>query len=122
MYVTLVHGRIVAPYCYGGNNRLTARYYDWRDAGDYWFARFEWFHPSEIKGFSFYRLTSEGRLEGRWWYDGEIPMETMNMDNVTADALVGGCVAVWERVAFPRIPKWAEEYFQKIQSKGTSGA
>ena len=44
------------------------------------------------------------------------------MDNVTADALVGGCVAVWERVAFPRIPKWAEEYFQKIQSKGTSGA
>lgn len=51
-YVADIHGQLVAPYCYSGNEELSGMYYDWRPVNDLYYARFRWRHDA-IEGFSF---------------------------------------------------------------------
>jgi hypothetical protein len=106
MYVRIINGRVLAPYCYEGDDELTGAYFDWQPFSDHFFARFEWFgHP--IRGFAFYKLASDDRLEGMWWLAADIPVESFVEVPKT-----GGARTEWRRVV-ARTPRWAEKYFRQ---------
>ena len=68
-YAKLINGELVAPYCYGGNHKLTGVYFGWRKTGEYWFGRFKWL-GTVISGFSFLKQESVDLLSGAWWSGG----------------------------------------------------
>ena len=41
IYAKFIGERFYAPYCYGGNDELTAVFYDWKRLNSYYFARFQ---------------------------------------------------------------------------------
>jgi hypothetical protein len=108
VYISSVADRLVAPYCYGSKDELTAYYYDWRKLGDYFFARFKWL-SREITGFTFLRQTSRDVLQGAWWYDDDIP-------ELPTQPLVGsGTPAIWRRVRKSKPPTWASKFVKRVQ-------
>jgi hypothetical protein len=42
-YAKVINDELVVPYCYGGNEELTSVFCDWKQTGEYWFARYRWF-------------------------------------------------------------------------------
>ncbi len=119
MYARVVGGKLIAPYCYRGNNELTAVYYDWKLLGEYWFARFQWLEHSDVRGFAFYRLTGQHELSGKWWIDENaesIPavMESMPPHSEKGDA---GAENIWVRLLNHTVPVWAEEYFGEFADR-----
>jgi nucleoside 2-deoxyribosyltransferase len=108
VYISSVAGRLVAPYCYGGENDLTAYYYGWQKLGDYFFARFKWL-SREISGFTFLRLTSRDVLQGAWWYDHEV-------DEVPTNPLMGsGNPTVFRRLREGKPPSWAIGFVERVR-------
>jgi hypothetical protein len=103
IYVALVNGKLLAPYCYRGNDKLTAECYDWKRIGDYLHARFQWLFRQEVSGFAFFRLISNDILEGAWWSSS------------------GAVKLRWER-SLEETPAWALEYFEDQKSKPPSEA
>lgn len=113
-YAKIVRGELHAPYCYGGDDVLTAIYYAFRRIGDYWFARFSWF-AAELSGFAFYRLKSENELEGAWYLDGDPDGEILDTQAISPESLERGNSASWQRLPQRELPSWAEEYFLAIE-------
>ena len=123
IYIKLINGILVAPYCYHGNNELTAEYYNWKKTGDYYFCQFRWF-DREIRGFAFYKLINNDFFEGKWWYEKDLPedhllynnfSEKFDFNNIEMDGNLGGVFSRWRRVKKDNPPKWAEEYFLKLK-------
>jgi nucleoside 2-deoxyribosyltransferase len=102
IYVAFVNGQLVAPYCYGGNDKVTGYYYDWKKVGDYFFARFRWI-SGEFSGFSFLKLNNSDALQGSWWLDDEFVVPT------NAPPATSGNAATWERRK-AKIPKWVRVF------------
>ena len=111
LYMKVVRGELVSPYCYGGNSELTGVYFGWRQTGEYWFARYQWVN-SDISGFSFLRMDSLESMSGAWWYSGQ---ETQG-DN--APPRSAGVSANWVRQAQAPTPSWAEDFFQEVEQHG----
>lgn len=109
----LVAGRLYIPYCYAGNDELTAHYFNCRMVGDTLFGRFEWFdHP--ISGYAFYKLGSRGRAIGGWWYAEDVPGDVQWDISRIDDSLPGMVKSTWQRVnGNPTFPLWAETYFSR---------
>jgi nucleoside 2-deoxyribosyltransferase len=108
LYVSAVGDRLVAPYCYGNNDSLTAYYYGWQKLGEYFFARFKWV-SREIEGFAFFRQTSRDILKGAWWFDdalGEVPSRPLQKSGVQV---------LWHRIRKPKIPEWATVFFDRVR-------
>jgi hypothetical protein len=116
IYIRVVNGQIVAPYCFGGNDELTAVYYDWKKVGDYWFARFMWFNET-IQGFGFFRAESTNVLEGRWWGTDEDEIESSPVEVPVMPAATTGVHSRWERISL-ETPTWAEEFFTAFERQG----
>lgn len=114
LYARVIDGQLVAPYCYGGNDELTAEYYDWKKVGDYWFTRYRWFDRS-ISGFAFYKLETSDKLVGMWWYRDDAPNEMSTFEDLDGKVRSRGHQAVWIRKRKLRPPKWVQEYFQKAE-------
>jgi hypothetical protein len=111
IYLRIVRGELVGPYCYGDNTRLTAAYFGCRRLGDYWFARFKWFE-SPVDGFIFLRQESFDRVSGAWWYsrkDQKPPQVPPNL---------GGAPCVWKRLLETDTPLWAERFFDDVEREG----
>jgi hypothetical protein len=106
VYVRVINELIVAPYCYSGNNELTAYYYDWRDVGEYLFARFRWVEL-EISGFTFLKRIAEDTLQGAWWYDEEV----QSLPDRPPEG--SGNQVTWHRTKRP-VPRWAREFFDNV--------
>jgi hypothetical protein len=117
MYIRVINGTLVAPYCYDGNDALTAEHYAWRKTGDFWFTRYRWF-TSRTGGFAFYKLESTNRLVGTWWYDEDSPREISTYEALDKKTRERGIQGTWTRRADFRLPTWAEEYFAKIEQQG----
>ena len=108
VHVEIIHGVVVAPYCYGGDDVLTAYYYDWQQMGDYMFARFKWI-IQPIQGFTFLKTTSVDTLQGAWWYDDKIAL-------VPDRPLEGsGQPVIWRRTGVAQPPKWASYFFARVR-------
>jgi hypothetical protein len=109
IYVQNVDGRLVAPYCYNGNDNLTAHYYGWRKLGDYFFARFRWM-SGNISGFTFLKHISKDVLQGAWWYEDEVP-------EIPAEPIKGsGTQVTWRRMPAAKSPAWAIQFLQRVKS------
>ena len=107
IYIRIIENVVVAPYCYGDNDELTAYYHDWQEMGDYLFARFKWV-VNPIRGFTFLKLVSPDTLQGAWWYDDKIAL-------VPDKPLVGsGKSVTWRRVHKARTPEWASSFFAQV--------
>jgi len=111
MYAKMVNSKLVMPYCYGGNDSLTAVYYDFSKTGEFWFARFSWV-KSEVSGFAFIKQVSRDFFSGAWWMDEDgveisdfppeqsgVPTKLERLDNNTP------------------IPTWAEQFFEEAEKK-----
>jgi hypothetical protein len=115
-YIRVIKGVLLAPYCYGGDNDLTAHFRDFRLLGDTLFGRFEWFH-TKLSGFLFLRRESERRLTGGWWYDTDLPEDIASDFLKVNDTIPGMIPLVLEREK-RKTPEWAEKYFNKVVAEG----
>lgn len=111
VYMRVVRGELVSPYCYGGNSDLTGVYFGWRKTGEYWFARYQWV-ISDISGFSFLRMDSLEKMSGAWWSSKH---ETQ-MDDAPPQS--AGEPATWVKQAQTPTPCWAEDFFQEVEQHG----
>jgi hypothetical protein len=110
MYAKIINNRLLVPYCYSGNNELTACFYDWKKMGDYWFSRFKWFE-SKVSGFAFLRLESNDLVTGSWWYDEDVPEIPNSPIEGTGEPMR------LVRKADKEIPSWAIRFF-KLSENG----
>jgi hypothetical protein len=113
LYVRVIDGQLVAPYCFGGNNKLTSVFYDWKMIGEFWFARFRWFERS-ISGYTFLMQDSQHLLTGAWWGEdgtGIVPARPN---------LQTGVAVRWERRLDIELPEWAKHYFELVKREGKS--
>jgi nucleoside 2-deoxyribosyltransferase len=111
IYARMFNDQLVAPYCFGGNDKLTGFYYDWRRTGEYWFTRFRWFRKN-ISGFVFLRHESPDTLRGAWWHDDavvEIPQGILKESGIPVK---------WERIRGGVVPLWAERFFEEPRRLG----
>jgi nucleoside 2-deoxyribosyltransferase len=111
LYMRLVGGELVAPYCYGADDSLTAVYYGWRRTGEYWFGRFQWL-VNDISGFAFLKQESLGSLVGAWWYDEHRP------EVPECPVMGSGVPTVWKRRVGAVVPAWAERFFEDVRREG----
>jgi nucleoside 2-deoxyribosyltransferase len=109
LYAKIINSQLLMPYCFRGNDELTACYYDWKKMGDYWFARFKWFY-AQISGFSFLKLESDDLVTGTWWYDYDAPEISNSPIEGTGEPLH------WIRNPNKEIPSWASHFFQLAQN------
>ena len=114
LYSRLIDGVLHTPYCYDGDNELTAAYFDWKKVGEYWYARFEWVSV-EISGFAFYKLVSSQEIQGSWWHnDGSIEVEAIENSGFDPNKN-GGVPVIWRKMPDKAVPEWAEEYFKALK-------
>ncbi len=116
LYIKVINGKIIAPYCYMGNNKLTGEYYNWKRVGDYWFTRFRWF-DSEMRGFAIYSIDSNQNIVGDWWIDEKDTSLDDIIEKFDERRLeVTASDVEWIRKKSLKTPIWAENYFEEMQS------
>lgn len=121
-YARVVNGELLLPYCYRGNSELTGHYYNCKAIGETLFSRFEWLNGG-ISGYAFFRVESENRLVGGWWYSEDVPLEIMNDVSRISDSIPRMKKSILERYTkIEKLPSWAEEYFKMLNSEKDSKA
>jgi nucleoside 2-deoxyribosyltransferase len=108
LYSRVVHGDLVTPYCYSGNERLTGVYFDWRRVGEYWFARYKWL-GNEPSGFTFLRLDTVDTLRGAWWDASE------ERSGDVGPPKNAGIPSSWVRQPQSEPPDWARRFLQDVE-------
>jgi hypothetical protein len=111
LYARVIDGELIVPYCYAGNDRLSAAYSRWKRVGDYWFARFAW-RESKISGFTFLRQESIDVLTGAYWHDYQVPHLP------TAPPNADGTLSRFRRDRNATPPPWAESFFASVRNHG----
>lgn len=111
IYIRVVRGELIAPYCFMGDNELTGVYFGWRRTGEYWFSRYQWLEAA-LSGFSFFRRESVDSLNGAWW---SAEHEEANADVPPRGA---GVPSHWERQMNKETPAWAEAFFHDVEREG----
>lgn len=111
-YARFIHGKLVAVYCYEGNNELSGVYFDWRMEAGFIFARYQW-RQEPISGFSFLTAESDSLLTGNWWFDSDV-----ESSGITPPSAHTGWRAEWQRLPEAPTPRWAEDCFEEIASIG----
>lgn len=110
-YADIVRGRLVVPYCFGGNDALTGVFFGWRKVGNFWFARFEWTNHL-FAGYAVLREASAARLKGAWWSSELAGLQP-------AAALPGsGSGFEWHRAPDLVPPGWAVEFLEGLAARG----
>jgi nucleoside 2-deoxyribosyltransferase len=111
VYMKIIRGELVAPYCFGGNSDLTGVYFGWKRTGEYWFARYQWINSS-ISGFTFLRMESLEKMTGAWWYAEQ---EVHGTDSPPQQA---GVAASWKKKIGTETPDWVKKFFMEIEQEG----
>jgi hypothetical protein len=115
IYLRLVGGELIGPYCYGGDDDLTGVYYGWQRIGSYWFARYAWAN-AELSGFSFLRMESVDVLAGAWW-SSEHKLNTAEGPPNSA-----GVPSTWVRQPTSDAPAWATSFLAGAKKVGVDEA
>lgn len=115
-YAQLVNDSLYMPYCYGGNDNLTAHFTDWSLVGEHWFARFRWFDGSN-QGFSLYKLTRGNVLSGLWWrsFSNCEPSRSEIEEIARCGSHPGSIDSEWVRINTNSVPDWVERYFRELE-------
>jgi nucleoside 2-deoxyribosyltransferase len=107
IYVSSVNGQLIAPYCWAGNHKATAYFYDWKKLGDYFFARFSWLSIA-LSGFTFLKLNNLNVLHGAWWTTDKAVLTT------AGPPAESGSSARWERRE-ANMPSWASAFLDDVR-------
>ncbi|WP_428507808.1 hypothetical protein [Roseateles sp.] len=111
VYARSIHGQLIAPYCFGGDDGLTGVYYEWRRIGEYWFAKYKWL-DADLSGFSFLRMQSVDLMNGAWWSsEQEVGVQK-------APPKSAGVTSTWIRRKGAKTPKWATAFFKRLEIEG----
>lgn len=111
IYSRIVHGKLISPYCYEGNNELTGAYFGWRRIGEHWFARYQWI-DAVVSGFTFLRMDSLKIMRGAWWSSKE------ELEDPGAPPKRKGIPATWKKIDGDSEPDWVKEFFLKLEKEG----
>jgi hypothetical protein len=111
-YARMMHGQLLMPYCYLGNDSLTGHYHNFRRIGENIFARFQWLPTAIYSGYA--KLTMEGpdRLVGGWWHSQEFPGGVVSDITSMNCSIPGMTESELHRLPNEAFPKWAEDYFE----------
>lgn len=112
VYVADVGGRVVAPYCYGGNDRLSGVYFDWAPVDGWFFARYVW-TTAPIRGFSFLRPEGPDDMRGAWWYQDEADEDPERRPDPRS-----GWQSHWRRRPGAATPAWASDFLESVRRRG----
>ena len=105
-YARVVGGELRFAYCFGGNDKLTGHYFDWRSAtGGSLVARFKWANGA-LAGYTRLKRVSDHRLEGGWWSASAEPADGQSGKSAR---MVN---SIWVRQpGGDGTPVWAEAFF-----------
>jgi uncharacterized protein YfkK (UPF0435 family) len=113
-YARLVNGALYMPYCYGGNDTLTAHYTNWSLIGEHWFGRFQWFDGT-FRGFSIYKLMNDNLLSGFWW-PTYLDLSQSEIEEIARRGWHPEAIDTeWIRINTNSVPDWAERYFSELE-------
>src|SRR5437016_3067010 len=108
----VVGGRLLIPYSFGGEGKLTGHYYDCRVVGDSLLCRFEHF-DSANSGVLLLNVGPNETLKGGRWTIDQIP-ETVRRDiSLLSESVQGMQAVIWVRMLKSEIPEWASRYFRE---------
>jgi hypothetical protein len=113
-YARLVNGALYMPYCYGGNDTLTAHYTNWSLIGEHWFGRFQWFDGT-FRGFCIYKLRKGNLLSGFWWPTHLDPSQSEIEEIARRGWHPEAIDSEWIRINTNSVPDWAERYFIELE-------
>ena len=115
IYARVVGGKVLAPYCWHGDDHLTSVFYDWTKMGDHWFCRFSWVNKPTT-GYAFLEQTSLHALTGAWWLDDEVdkPAEIPEIPGGSGEPLR------IERLSNTAFPVWASDYLENARKEAPS--
>jgi nucleoside 2-deoxyribosyltransferase len=105
-----VNGELIVPYCYGGDYELTGVVFGWKRIGEYWFAKFRWFHR-DYSGFGFFKQETLNLISGAWWFGQQVN----SIPN--APTLQKGVNVRWERDSLAVFPPWAFHFFEEASRR-----
>jgi hypothetical protein len=111
LYGRVIGGELVAPYCFGGNGRLSSAFYGWKKVGELWFARYCWL-AGGLSGFAFLRQEHVDLLVGAWWSDDD------SRGDPESPNLASGVPSRWERQSDAATPDWALQFFEEVRRVG----
>ena len=106
----VVNGKLLVPYSFGGDGKLTGHYFDCQVFKGTLFCRFEHF-DSALAGIIFLTVAPNETLKGGRWMKEQI-LESIQQDIFClSESLPGMQPIVWVRILGKETPPWAEKYF-----------
>ncbi|MGD0631610.1 MAG: toll/interleukin-1 receptor domain-containing protein [Terracidiphilus sp.] len=124
-YARLLSGRLLIPYCYGGNSQLNAHIFDVSFQSAALRGYFEWAPVLEgdrpLRGAILFHLESilsspaADVLQGGWWYAQDLP-KWPNHPPVTPNTPKMYPLNL-QRISRARCPEWAERYFERARQR-----
>jgi hypothetical protein len=106
-----VGGKLLVPYSFGGEGKLTGHYYDCQVVDETLFCRFEQF-DSAYSGVLFLTIGPNGTLTGGRWTNDKVPQSVQENISVLSESLPEMQPTVWIRVLKTEVPEWAKKYFR----------
>jgi len=109
-------GQLRFIYSYAGDEQFTGECYDWRLQDGALFARFRWI-DTPTSGYVYFRIESEDRLDGGWWYARQVPQPTLDR----LPSIPGMHRQTWVRgPSRTSMPTWGQTFFRALRA-GRSG-
>lgn len=115
LYAKIHDDRLLIPYCYGGNEKLTSHYFDLMQRGNYLVGRFKWFNGRHY-GFMYMEKIDSNNLRGGWLSTADMSFIDQNNYFELSEFRDGMYHMWWKRiegVSFQEYPNWAKQYFNE---------
>jgi hypothetical protein len=106
----IIGGKLLIPYSFGGDGKLTGHYYDCQATETTLFCRFEHF-DSAAAGVLILVVAPNETLKGGRWMKEHISEAVQKDIFCLSESLPGIQPTVWVRILGKETPLWAEKYF-----------
>jgi hypothetical protein len=106
------NGKLLIPYSFGGEGKLTGHYFDCRVIGGTLYSRFEQF-DSARSGVLLLTVGSNETLKGGRWMNEQVSEAVRQDISRLSESLPKMQRTVWIRVLKAETPEWAEKYFRE---------
>lgn len=108
----MVNGKLLIPYSFGGQGKLTGHHYDCRIVGETLYCRFEHF-DSANSGVLYLGVGPNETLKGGRWLNDQISEAVQRDISLLTESTPGMQSVVWVRMLKPKMPSWAAKYFRE---------
>jgi hypothetical protein len=107
-----VNGKLLIPYSFGDQGKLTGHYYDCRVVGETLLSRFEQF-DSAVSGVLFLNPGANETLKGGRWSGNKVPQTILKGVAGLFELFSAMEPTVWVWMQQKERPEWAERYFRE---------